>query len=125
MTNDEETILRWLGQDRGVGLSSKAIALAALGTMPERPSYPHDPDDFGRCRRLLAKIPHAKRGLQTLAEHGAPVWRALAIRWNDIDAQFEESERACWNDNGKCYRLMRSIIRYYGANATSKNEDLS
>lgn len=42
MTPDERAILKWLGGSRGVGLSSKAIALTALGEMPERPDYPHD-----------------------------------------------------------------------------------
>lgn len=112
MNSDEGEILKWLGGDRGVGSSSKAIALTALGMMPEHPSYPHDPDDFGRCRCLLAKVPYAKRGLAKLATDGGPVWKALAARWNEIDAQFEESERNCWNEqpSGKCYLLMRSII---------------
>jgi hypothetical protein len=110
MTKNEREILQWLGQDWGVGLSSKTIALTAIGAMPDTPHHPHDPDDFGRCRHLLKKIPHARRGLEKLATDGGPVWVALASRWDDIDAQFEESERNCWNDDGKCYHLMRSII---------------
>jgi hypothetical protein len=110
MTNDERAILRWLGESQGVGMSSKTIALTALGEMPNPPCYPHDPDDFSRCRRLLATIPYAKRGLEKLGVDGGPVWKALAARWGEIDAQFEESERGGWKDDGKCYHLMRSII---------------
>lgn len=111
MTNEQERkILRWLGGDIGVGLSSKAIALTALGEMPARPNYPHDPDDFSRCRQLLANIPYAKRGLEKLATDGGPVWRRLVARWDEIEAQFVESERGGWKDNGKCYHLMCSII---------------
>lgn len=121
MTDDERKILRWLGGDRGVGLSSKAIALAALGEMPKQPNYPHDPDDFSRCKSLLENVPCARRGLEKLATDGGPVWKALAARWDEIDAQFEESERAGWhNEVGDCYRLMRSIIESASSPLSSK-----
>lgn len=110
MTKQDKQLLRWLGRDRGVGLSSKAIALTALGSMPKTPNYPHDPDDFSRCRNLIAEFPQARRGLTKLARYGGPVWKDLVARWDEIEAQFQESEAGGWNDNGKCYHLMRSII---------------
>ncbi len=110
MTENERKILRWIGEGRGVGLSSKTIALTTLDEMPSSPHYPHDPDDFSRCRRLLADLPFTRRGLAKLGIDGGRVWKALVKRWDEIDAQFEESERGGWKDDGKCYRLMRSII---------------
>lgn len=110
MTEDERKILKWMGGSCGVGLSSKAIALAALGEIPSEPNYPHDPDDFSRCRRLLSNIPFTKLGLERLAAEGGTVWKALVERWDDIEIQFVESEACGWKDNGKCYHLMRSII---------------
>lgn len=106
-------ILQWLGGG-DTGLSSKAIALAALGEMPRRPDYPRDGDDFGRCIRLLALCPDAKVGLERLGKDGGPQWQSLVPRWTDI-------ELAYWQDKDlyergirdykqyKCYDLMRSI----------------
>lgn len=107
---DSRKILRWLSGS-GVGLSSKAIALTALGEMPNDPNYPHDPDDFSRCKGLLENIPFARRGLEKLGTDGGYVWAALVARWDEIDALFETAEQGGWDkDDGKCYRLMRSII---------------
>lgn len=109
-------ILEWLGRDSGVGLSSKAIALTALGEMPKRPNYPHDGDDVGRCVMLLALCPDAKVGLEILGREGGPVWRALVPRWKEIEAAYlydmglhEKGERDY--QKYKCYKLMQSIIR--------------
>lgn len=109
-------ILEWLGRDQGIGLSSKAIALTALGEMPKNPNYPHDGDDFGRCVRLLALCPDAKAGLDRLGKEGGSVWQALVPRWEDIRVAYLHDMDL--HDKGerdykkyKCYELMQSIIR--------------
>lgn len=102
------SILKWLGGN-DVGASSKAIALAAMGEMPPNPSYPHDADDFGRCRRLLALTSDAARGLDILSRKGGPVWAALVARWTDIELAFVEDEKTGWKQH-TCYDLMKSII---------------
>lgn len=109
-------ILEWLARDCGVGLSSKAIALTALGEMPKRPNYPHDGDDFGRCVKLLALCPDAKDGLERLGKEGGPVWQALVPRWEEIEKLWhhdinlrERGERDY--KKYKCYTFMQSIIR--------------
>lgn len=107
-------ILRWFSEGE-TGLSSKAIALTALGEMPKNPSYPSDGADFMRCIKLLELCPEAKTGLDELAVNGGPVWAALIKRWEEISA-------ACRHDDAlfgggekrhakyRCYDLMRSII---------------
>lgn len=109
------TILEWLGRDQGVGLSSKAIALTALGAMPKRPGYPHDGGDFGRCFQLLVLCPEARTGLERLGREGGQVWQALVPRWEEIEAAYlydlnlhEGGERDY--KKYKCYTLMKSII---------------
>lgn len=109
-------ILEWLGRDHGVGLSSKAIALTALGAMPPRPAYPHDGDDFGRCFKLLALCPEAQAGLDILGKEGGPVWQALVPRWKEIEKAWlydmDLHERGIRDyKQYRCYTLMQSIIR--------------
>ena len=111
-------ILEWLGGSQGVGMSSKVIALTALGSMPKDAhyTYPHDGDDFGRCWRLLQLCPDAKAGLTHLSAEGGEVWAALIARWADIEVAYlsdkERHERGDRERDGwKCYPLMQSIIR--------------
>ena len=58
---------------RDTGLSSTAIWRHMMGLDPRDRTwgnevcYPHDPDDFGRCYRLLARI---------------PAWRGGSERWH-------------------------------------------
>ena len=98
-------IVKWLGGN-DTGASSKAIALTALGVMPERAAmnYPSDGSDFGRCYRLLKAAPEAKSGLDKLATDGGPYWKALAARWGEIEAAY-------LRDDGETYGLMKSILR--------------
>lgn len=100
-------ILKWLGGS-DTGLSSKAIALTALGAMPERPCAPSDGDDFGRCIRLIECAPEAASALPTLARDGGAAWAALVPRWDDISKAYHE-EIAGQNEGGT-YELMRSIL---------------
>lgn len=109
-------ITEWLGGD-GVGMSSKAIALAALGDMPKDPPWPHDGDDFGRCVRLLMLCPDAKAGLEHLGRYGGPCWRALVPRWAEIEEAWKHDKdlyASEYRDNRskyKCYDLIRSILK--------------
>ncbi|MDE2096533.1 MAG: hypothetical protein KGL39_04745 [Patescibacteria group bacterium] len=108
-------VLEWISVD-GSGLSAKTIACAALGQIPERPDYPHDGDDFGRCYRLLAAVPEARAGLDALGVKGGSVWIALVSRWSEIEKAYlydKALSDAGENDHKKykCYDLMQSIIR--------------
>ena len=100
-------ILKWLaGHD--TGLSSKAIAICALGGEPEdNRAYPHDGADFGRCYRLLTLAPEARAGLEALGRGPSPYWQALVARWTDITAAYE-AEMA--GERGRTYNLMRGIL---------------
>ena len=107
-------ILQWLGRGHGVGESSKAIALTALGEMPVNSAYPHDGDDFGRCYQLLVLCPDAQAGLDRLGKDGGPMWQALVPRWNEIRDAWLHDKSLSWpgdKDKYKCYDLMRSILR--------------
>ena len=100
-------ILKWLGGN-DTGVSSKAIALTALGEMPSRPGHPHDGADFGRCHRLLQAAPEARAGLEKLGTDGGPYWGALVARWDEIAAAYVDEIEG--GERGKTYAVMRSIL---------------
>lgn len=102
-------ILDWLmGND--TGLSSKAIALVALGGDPAKCAarYPSDGADFGRCHRLLIAAPEARAGLDRLTREGGPYWAALGARWTDLTAAYEAE---LTSRDGGTYKLMQAILR--------------
>ena len=103
-------IAKWLGGN-DTGSSSKAIALTALGEMPERAGhqYPSDGADFGRCYRLMQAAPEARAGLDKLATDGGPYWAALAARWAEIEAAYLHDLAKPKGE--ETYALMKSILR--------------
>lgn len=80
------------------GISSKTIFSVMTGRpfMSDfRPDIPHDPDDFGRCYRLLEKIPEWRARMPEVAEK-YPAWKGLVENWEGLTAMYE----------GKRYKAM-------------------
>jgi hypothetical protein len=83
--------LRWVrGTD--TGLSARSI-LAAAGTgqaakeaehVGARGDTPRDADDFGRCSRLLARVPDLRERLPLVAERW-PAWAPLVAVWDELE----------------------------------------
>lgn len=72
------------------GLSSKAIWRHMMGGSVHEASAPRDPDDFGRCHRLLA-APWAngwKARMGWMTRY--PEWRRIALAWEELDALYVE-----------------------------------
>ena len=77
------SITMWLALGE-CGISSKAIALTALGVHPigHDASWPHDPGDLRRCLLLLEEAPETREnGLLVLAKR-CPKWAALVNVWD-------------------------------------------
>lgn len=53
------------------------------------PSHPHDPDDFGRCHRLLKAMPEWRSRLGEVAAR-YPEWAGLVREWADLERLYEE-----------------------------------
>ena len=97
-----KTPREWIdGPDTGI--SSKAICRTYLGGHPAaneaRP--PQDPDDFGRCYRLLKLFPDMQGVLATLAERH-PAWSPLVREWEALTELYEQEE-----PSGKCPKLFK------------------
>lgn len=111
-------LANWLGSG-DTGVSSKAIAIAAVGgEKPQRWGwgYPHDPSDFGRCARLLKKHPEIRKpAFDRLAIEGGEGWRKLIARWDEIHAAMDEEVGIDWAKGERApntYRLMDDILRH-------------
>ena len=96
------------------GRSSIAIAVmlttGKYGNVTEH--HPHDPEDLGRCLRLLRIIPEWRDRIGEMAACG-PVWAALSARWDDLERSMTD-ETGLFGEKAKAalktYALMRGII---------------
>lgn len=74
------------------GISSKTIFTVMTGSWMSGRAWdcdtPHDPDDFGRCYRLLALFPQWRGRLQEVAHH-FPKWGPMVAAWDELTALYE------------------------------------
>ncbi|MBL8785128.1 MAG: hypothetical protein JNJ59_09525 [Deltaproteobacteria bacterium] len=75
-------------ESRDTGLSSLAIYLTFRG-IGGKTEFPIDPDDFGRCYRLVKRFPEVMEGMARLGER-SKVWARLFEHWDELCALFEE-----------------------------------
>jgi hypothetical protein len=101
--------LEWLyGTDTGI--SSKTIFMALSekhGGKIRQFDHPHDPDDFGRCHRLLEFIPEWRERLCDVADIH-PTWGPLIRNWSELTALWIEE-----SPTGRCPKLydrMKELI---------------
>lgn len=101
------------------GVSSETIAAVALGLQRGDAGrfgfdIPHDNGDFGRCYRLLKKIPELRDALPLVAE-ACPKWKPLVAEWDHLTALYEADLEA-WADKGRktkykdtCYARIQEL----------------
>lgn len=101
-----------LGND--MGISSRTIWAVMMGEGPPHwHGTPSDPDDFGRCWRLLARFPEWRRRLPEVAERH-PEWSGLVREWDRLSRMYEAViEDGDWNlaRSKLLYDAMRELIR--------------
>ena len=90
------------------GLSSTAIWSHMVGQHCARYDTPDDPDDFGRCSRLLA-APWAIGWRGRMLEMGryGDAWARLAAHWDDLEALF--AEEAPTGNAPRLYARMKQL----------------
>ena len=111
MATDGMGLTKWLASD-DVGMSSKYMA-SVLAPTPWQQEfrYPHDPDDFGRCYRLLRAVPELRANSMRLAQCPAP-WPQLHAEWLKLEALYEQELPA--NRAPKLYDEMKRIFKEAG-----------
>lgn len=78
---------RWIvGGD--TGMSSETIWSVMMGVPCRSPSTPLDPDDFGRCWRLLVLIPSWRPRMPEVAKK-YPQWTAMVREWDRLSTMYE------------------------------------
>lgn len=103
----------WLsGPDTGTSSRTIVHAIHGRGLVGfSGPSTPRDPDDFGRCYRLLMAIPALRAKLPVVAEK-YPEWAPLVREWNRMTALYEKEL-----PSGKApelYALMKELAKESG-----------
>lgn len=111
--DDRERALRWIAGDDS-GASSEAIALHMAGMKPRRKyvAHPHDPDDLGRCLRLLRQVPSWACRIGEMAAY-SPEWAALCDEWGSLAAMMQEEVGIDWDKGDRApitYAAMRAAI---------------
>lgn len=80
----------WLaGHDRGISSDTIVAYLTPHMVLVGDRDIPHDPDDFGRCYRLLKAVPDLRRDLHKVAEFD-PRWAPLVENWVELERLWEE-----------------------------------
>lgn len=97
MVSLERKVLIWIATGK-VGLSSKAMAMAACGVQCPG-NHPRDAGDFQRCLLLLDAIPEIRQHFNEIAGL-SPVWNRLIEDWDAIEECFLEEAGLHWSDGG-------------------------
>lgn len=115
----------WIVGD-DTGLSSEHLWSVMMGVPTEGANHPHDPDDIGRCFRLLRTVPEWQYRLVRMMRGSSPEWAALVARWDEIrDSFIREVGGLDPSRNSRApqtYRLMREILDGARASVVSSQD---
>ena len=106
----------WYASD-DTGSSSRYMAYV-LGKLAGDPSWrgaenahPYDPDDFGRCVRMLRAAPNLREHLSAMERCG-PVWLKYVEHWAEMERLYDEEFPR--GKAPKLYDLMQRLRREAG-----------
>lgn len=99
----------WI-DSRDTGISSAAIWSVMMNTRSPygRYDHPHDPDDFGRCYRLLELFPEWKSRLTEVSTR-FPFWAPFIRDWSTLCEAYEREIETPRREPLSLYRLLRSL----------------
>jgi len=101
------------GRDTGTSSLTIYSAITGKSSLHGRYDIPHDPDDFGRCYRLLQLFPAWRAQLYKAIEL-CPEWRPFVDAWDELTALFEsagwhDQSKKPKGDGGKMYKRMKEL----------------
>ncbi|MCP3017476.1 hypothetical protein [Cupriavidus basilensis] len=86
-----EKALRKLGnwlRSQDTGVSSETMAAIFLGATKGNFDAPHDNSDFGRCCRLVKKVPEIRAVFPRIAKK-VPAFAGILREWDELAMLFE------------------------------------
>ena len=108
LTESIEIRAAWWKRRGDVGVSSETIWATLGGGHMRNPDIPHDPDDFNRCRVLLALIPEWRSQLSLVSER-YPWWEPFIDAWDELDLMFTEEDGRQWKKPNRMYGRMQVL----------------
>ena len=95
------------------GTSSKTIWAVMMGAITGREHWyafdiPHDPDDFGRCHRLLQHIPEWRNRLNEVAEI-FPKWKPMVREWDRLTLMYIGNLHGGREYSDEMYKFMSKL----------------
>lgn len=84
---DIKDLAEWL-VSCDTGISSITIAAIALGAEKGRFNAPYDPSDFGRCYRLVQKVPAIYNAFDRIGEL-EPCFAGILLNWDELCSIYE------------------------------------
>jgi hypothetical protein len=100
----------WLANGE-TGLSSKCMACVALGAVPKRIHWPHDPGDFNRCLLLVESVPEVRQYFPTIRGL-CEQWASLIDSWDELREMFVAEAGFNWSESNramKTYERMKEL----------------
>lgn len=92
----------WLASD-DVGMSSKFMASVLSGKFQAEFAIPYDPDDFGRCVRMIQAVPELEPLIGEMRKHG-PMWTAVADKWERWSEMLNEEQFRALHEEMRAFR---------------------
>ena len=86
--SDQSRALRRFQKNPGALFGAAIVLAAVLVAALAQVLAPHDPDDFGRCHRLLQAFPEWRSRLDEMRAH--PGWGPLVDAWSELEALYAE-----------------------------------
>jgi hypothetical protein len=105
--NIHQKLLAWFAGD-DTGLSSKHMA-AVAGGLKGNGRTPADPDDLGRCLRLVEAVPEVREHFPAIAA-STEQWGAVITHWDELEALYRKESRGLRYFNApKTYDRMKAL----------------
>ncbi|MFA4971136.1 MAG: hypothetical protein WC683_00890 [bacterium] len=93
----------WWRYRGDTGTSSLTIYAAITGGGGSRFDYPHDPDDYRRCRALLDLLPEWRGQLSWVTDR-FPWFAPFEVGWDEFDRLWDEE-----SPSGQCPKLYEAL----------------
>lgn len=102
---DAKELGEWLVSHQ-TGASSMTMAAIALGAETGRFDAPRDPSDFGRCYKLVKRLPKIRNHFETIAQR-VPVFAGILREWDALCRIYERDLPTGKSD--ELYERIRSL----------------